>query len=180
MSDPKANRIGSPKYTGFNWRMIAFAALFVGILAVFGRLGTLCEKIDSSNHPVANVTPVSGPAPVDTRLSTIKDTPTIIENSFNNYYGSASPSDSKPAAKTPALTVAIEPVETEQPKTVVVLPKASAPHPGDLTVVIVKPEVRPPESRVIVIDERAERLRREYLERKHEWATRPASLAGSW
>lgn len=190
---PNRNRIASPKnpnpqYTGGGfghnrWMFLALGSLTFGCLAVAGLVGMLVQQRITPMPLVEKAPAASAPVSLDTRLTDVKPTtPNIVESfNTNNYYGQK-PTPApvvKVEEPAPNQVVVVEP-QRPVPQTVYIRPESAPPHPGDLTVVIVKPEVRPPEQRVIVIDERADRLRREHLERKAEWATRPASLAGSW
>lgn len=156
------------------------AAICLGFICTLMFAGIVGKEYERSKIP-------------DTRYTSVERTisqpelgqkPNII-NSYNQYIP-PSPAYVSPAPNVVIPTLHHQPVEhavytNYQPSSQrVVLVQNPEPPPADLNVVFVRPEVRQPQTTVTVIDERAERLRREHEERVTSWRTRPQSLAGSW
>jgi len=149
--------------TGFNWQLLAICAIcaicccavmLTGLIGMVAQSGT------------------------DTRLNDVATTPNVT-NSHNNYYGllpDAIKQQLQPATTTQPVVIQpqTQPQQTvviqEQPQrtgpNVVYIRPDRQPVAEDTTIVYVRPEVRQPQTRVVVIDERYERLNAEYLERK--------------
>jgi len=133
----------------------------------------------------------------DTSLKGVAQTPpqpTTITN--NNYHVNGQPTTQQPdlpqmpqvRPTTPVSTVAYQP----QPQTVYVqaspepvvqqkIVYVEQPRPDpvpDTTIVIYKPEIRQPVQRIVVVDERFERLKAEHEQRMREWTSGPVVVVG--
>jgi hypothetical protein len=135
----------------------------------------------------------------DTSLKSVATTPpqpTTITN--NNYHVNGQPTTQMPdlpqmpqVRPTQVSTVAYAP--QPQPQTVVIQASSEPvaqqkiiyveqPRPEpvpDTTIVIYKPEVRQPVQKIVVIDERFERLKAEHEQRMREWTSGPVVVVGS-
>jgi len=103
----------------------------------------------------------------DTHLKDVAQTPPNITN--NNYHIAA---PTNPAPELPPMFVQTSPDPVPQQKIIYVEQPRPEPAP-DTTIVVYKPEVRQPVQKVVVIDERYERLKAEHEARMREWTSGP-------
>lgn len=143
--------------SGFGWKMygLCFIALASTGLLIAGLMGVK----------------------LDTHLNS-SDAKSIA-NSYNTYHG-VQPTISDDVQNSPSSSTDIKSVAYRQPsQRQNIVFYEDAPEPEDLTVYIVKPEVRKRQNKVVIIDQRAQRLRREFLARAKEMETRPGGLPGT-
>jgi hypothetical protein len=160
----KRNRVANVatnRTTPFNWRLLAICSIVCCAVMMVGLIGATIQ---------------------DTRLSGVETKPIQhVTNSHNTYNGvlpGALPEQQTPIpATTTTTSTPVQPVATtpQKPQTVVIqatpeptpqqrIIYVEQPRPEpvpDTTIVIYKPEVRQPQQKIVVIDEREERIRRE-------------------
>lgn len=100
----------------------------------------------------------------DTRLPIVGSAP---PNITNHYHVNQNPDDvTNSQPQTVVFQASSEPVQ-QQKITYIEQPRPD--QTEDTTIVIYKPEVRQPVQKVIVVDERYERLKAEHEQRMREW-----------
>ena len=154
---------GGTQTRGFNWQLLAIVAIGCCAVMMLGMIGMVVQNgTDTRLNSVATTTP----------------TPNVT-NSHNNYYGML-PDVIKQELQQSTSPVVIQPQPQPQPTQTVIVqeqPRQTGPNVvyirperppvvEDTIIVYVRPEVREPQTRVVVIDERYERLNAEYLARK--------------
>ena len=153
----RVTNVTNNKTSGFNWQLLAICSICCCAVMLTGLIGMVVQ---------------SG---ADTRLNDVATTPNVT-NSHNNYYGMLPDAIKQQLQPTtpPVIVPQTQPQQTvvvqEQPQrtgpNVVYIRPERPPVVEDTTIVYVRPEVREPQTRVVVIDERYERLNAEYLARK--------------
>lgn len=162
-----------------NERRWKYAAIGMAtcMVMMFGLIGIGAMVSDSpptatiTHHHHYNTNPtVLAPAPTPVMLAPVPETrPSPIQHAL--YV---------PQQEQPSTTVINVPAApTPVPKTTVIM-RERPDTPPDQTVVFYQPEIRQPQTKIVVVDERVERLRGEYEIRQAELLGRPQRVVGHW
>lgn len=165
-----------------NWMMVAFCAIVCCAVLGGGLIGMGMSSPDTHlkdvtpNHITNNnyhVTPdtMPGVLPKDTPQQ-LSPQPSHLHQATYRTGQNVATYQASPQPQTVYVQASPEPV----PQQKIIYVEQPRPEPiPDTTIVIYKPEVRQPQQRIVVIDERQQRLQREHDELMRNW-TAPATV----